>query len=750
MPAGWLFSPSGLASSHRKGGNALKADTYDISKVFSNGGDIHYILPHFQREYTWTKPQWQTLLADAFGLLDESTGSAQSNIAPSLEHFLGSVVVVEDRVQGIMPVFKLVDGQQRLTTISILLATLLGQIQQSHPHLAKTIQRLLTNADEADDSFFKLLPTVKRGDRAAYQALIRSGAALDASTSGIAQAAAFFGKELSQRLVAGLDPEKLFLVLTKAFRIVFVSLSASENAYRIFESLNGKGKALTQADLIRNYVAMRLPGDKQETLFDSAWLPMEFVLREDRSVGHLPELTAFFRHYLAARQGSLCDESHVYARFRDRCEANCSSTEDFVAEIVRITALALDYDCFLRPDKMPVGSVREAMMRLAVHDSAAAYPFFLRCMEWIRSEVLTREAFAEMLRLVENYMMRRFIAGEAASEARRVFPRLADRIDLARPTESLRILLAAEKYPSDQKVRKAVQARPFYDSNAQTRRRTAFLLSAINRQLSKGSGGYTVLDDSATIEHIMPQNLSGEWLVDLGVVAESVHRDCVHTLGNLTLVTQEWNSAMSNSGYSLKAERLGRNALQLNCGYFKHPPARWDRTAIYSRADYLVSHVLELWPALLPEPQVDPIKGDTGPVMEFEKAAVDRVSVALGVPLLKHSSARYESSGGATRVVAMASRLYASESGGRSYWFGLRVAQIDYLMGAPTAYIALQCESVEKLLLVPLSDFQMLLPELNTTSGSHWHVFIHEDGARFEIERPQAKARTELSRFRVV
>jgi uncharacterized protein with ParB-like and HNH nuclease domain len=159
---------------------------------------------------------------------------------------------------GTIPGFKIVDGQQRLTTISLILKALASTIQETGKLLAKKIEKLLVNSDESGATFFKILPTTKYGDRAAYAAVIQ-GQPLPTNESKIPDAFGFFLQHLQSKIGHGADPEQLFLVITNAFQVVFVELNQNESPYKIFESLNAKGKSLSQADLVRNYVAMRLP-----------------------------------------------------------------------------------------------------------------------------------------------------------------------------------------------------------------------------------------------------------------------------------------------------------------------------------------------------------------------------------------------------------------------------------------------------------------------------------------------------------
>jgi uncharacterized protein with ParB-like and HNH nuclease domain len=173
----------------------------------------------------------------------------------------------------------------------------------------------------------------------------------------------------------GLNPEKFLQVIINAFQVVFVNLDQKESPYRIFESLNAKGKPLTQADLVRNYVAMKLPASGQEKIFRESWSTVEDLLQERRKVGRLPELTAFLRHYLAIRTGILCDETHVYARFRDRAQREFLESAAFEQELRTIARFADHYDKLLRPEKFADKEIAGAFLRLNQLEVSTAYPF---------------------------------------------------------------------------------------------------------------------------------------------------------------------------------------------------------------------------------------------------------------------------------------------------------------------------------------------------------------------------------------
>lgn len=725
----------------------MKADNLHISKVFSSGGDIHYVLPHFQREYTWEKENCKTLLEDALAVYDESAATKDGSGYGEAEHFLGSIVVIHDGMRsGTISAFKLVDGQQRLTTIALLLKVLSKLCSETHPALAKKLTKLLVNADEAGDLYFKILPTIKNGDRAAYCALIKDEAIPD-NVSRIPQTFAYFEDALAARIKESLDPERLAMVVTNSFQVVFVDLDSKENPYRIFESLNAKGKPLTQADLVRNYIAMKLPAADQERVFQSHWRRVEELLQESRNVGRLPELTAFLRHYLAMEAGVLCDEQHVYARFRDRAERECPTSTAFEAELQKISRFAAHYDRLLRPDGIEDKSIETALSRLNQLEVATGYPFLLRVLDEHLNGIISKPEFLEILATLESYLLRRYVVGETSNYLTKMFPTLYGTIDASHRVPSLRRALASRKCPSNAAVIRATVSRRLYEKSVIVRTKTTLLLESINRHLSKGTGGYTVLDKTATIEHIMPQTLKDEWKEHLGIMWEQTHRDYLHVLGNLTLVTGEWNSALSNAPFAEKKPKLASNALRLNSDYFTRPLEGWGRQEIQSRGEELTAAILTLWPSLIEndESQNDLLPNPTHVVSQFHYESVERIAEHLNAPLKRISDSRYESSDGRVHLVGLCSKSYDAVKDDANFWFGFSFSQKEFLALAGEPWLALECVTPNEILLLPLKEIEPLLPSLNITEGRHWHIFLQKRGSKYALQLPALHDQKDVS-----
>lgn len=577
----------------------MKTDYLSIDKVFSSGGNVHYILPHFQRHYSWDEKNWKTLLDDALAVYEEAeleeNGELDFERLP--EHFLGSLVIIEDGLKsGNITALKLVDGQQRLTTVSLLLCALRYLVKDTHAELSQNIRPLLVNNTKHELLHFKLLPTTKYDDRTAYTSIIEQGFS-DNPISKIPRAYEYLKTQLSQKILSGLiEPERLFQILSHSFQVVFINLSRSESPYKIFESLNAKGIPLTQGDLVRNYIAMRLPGSSQEEVFNKSWAEIDDLLKEERKVGKLGELTAFLRHYLAVDSSVLCNEEHVYARFRDFMQKNFKNDNTFIEQLGVLKRFAKYYDKLLRPEK-DVNA--ELLKRLNTLEISTAYPFLLAAYDAQEQNIISSAQLKELLQVLENYMVRRYIAGESSSYLNKMFPTLWKEVSIGDFSASLRAVLSNKTYPPNRKIQEALLNRSFYSSSG--REKTVLILESIEQRLWQGTGAIVKLDGKASLEHIMPQNISNiqQWQEALGTNWRQLHNDTLHLLGNLTLVTQEWNSGLSNrpfAGVDGKKVKLAGNGLRLNSQYFSSIE-QWNEAAIQERAKFLAEKIIEIWPS---------------------------------------------------------------------------------------------------------------------------------------------------------
>ena len=325
-------------------------------------------------------------------------------------------------------------------------------------------------------------------------------------------------------------------------------------------------------------------------------------MQEKRIVGKsgMGELTAFLRHYLARETRNLCAESHIYARFRDYCKK--LDDQAFVLEIANLLKFAEYYDKLLRPDNEDNENIKIVLLRLNTFDLSTAYPFLLTLYNEYKSQKIDREEFIECLKSLENYLVRRYICGKQTNYLNKMFPSIWKDVEAMKNEdeeitlpEALQKVLIAKQYPNDNDVRQSIKSRQLYEKNTH---KICLVIETINRHLSKGKGGFTVLDQKSTIEHILPQTSSEDWENELGGEFQQIYQDYLHTLGNLTLVTPEWNSQLSNSSFLVKKQKLAEHALRINSDYFSQSINRWDEKAILERANFLSIKFIEIWPSL--------------------------------------------------------------------------------------------------------------------------------------------------------
>ncbi len=582
----------------------MQASSKTIAEAFGNIGHMHFVLPHFQREYRWEKHHWQTLWDDAITTYDALIASRNGERKSSPEHFLGALVIVPQGVSnGTIPVHRLVDGQQRLTTLSLLLCAF-AEATNDDEDLKNQARALITNSYAKGDLKWKILPTTKNNDRAIYCA-ITEGKPVPIGKSHALPAFEFFQGQLQNALSSKrIEAEPFFEVLTAAFQIVWVELDKDEDAHQIFESLNTKGQRLSEVDLVRNYIAMRLPSAAQERVFSEIWAPIEDLLDDERTLGRsgMGELTSFLRHYDAMQFGALPPHNKIYARFRD--EMKTCSSDEFIEKLRELKRFAALYEGLMRPDKGTDAALRAGLERLNALDITVSYPFLLMLADYHARKEISLGEYVGALKTVENYLVRRFVCGEPTSYLNKMFAALGQSVDFANLSASLPAVLGRKNYPSDDKIHQVAPRHDFY-GKAGVKEKTIMIFERINTALYEGTDVIPMLGSAPTIEHILPQTLSDWWRGHLGAEAQRVSDEWLHTLGNLTLVTSSYNSSLSNDSFPEKRVKLRAHGLKLNSEYFAPNIEQWNARAIQGRANWLIEKIIEVWPSfgdVMPNP----------------------------------------------------------------------------------------------------------------------------------------------------
>lgn len=558
----------------------MKAAEASLADLLS--GNKQYLMPLYQRAYSWTPKQFDQLWIDLVELAESFDGS------PGATHFLGSMVLAPAPSLGPTGVAEwlVVDGQQRLTTLTVLLAAIRDHCAADDPEALERIdEQYLVNKWAKGDARYKVTPT--QLDRPAYRAIVDRLSGADHG-EGVAAAYRFFRAKLVQFDDAE-DPHdvrRLEDAVASGLSIVVISAQQGDNVHRIFESLNNTGVRLTQADLLRNYFFMRMP-TRGDSAYNAYWLPMQTLLSAD-------ELEQVVWLDLILRGNSQVRRDEIYREQQSRLE-QLHDEAALEAEIKHLHHLAGLYRCIVKPALEDDESVSSALRRLNEWAAQTVQPVVLRLLD-LRSEGrATSPEVARALGWIESFMVRRMIVGRATNNLNRIFSALPADVDGTEPVdEQVRASLSgARKYwPTDSELRSGVLSGPFYWRGRSNQR--AFVLRRLERHLdSKEPVDLSTL----TIEHVLPQTPSDDWWQVLtaeavGEDAIAVHAQIVHTLGNLTLTG--YNPTLSNRPFHEKRSHLISSGVLMNQEIAKE--AVWNATAIRARGEVLADRCVEIWP----------------------------------------------------------------------------------------------------------------------------------------------------------
>jgi uncharacterized protein with ParB-like and HNH nuclease domain len=505
-------------------------------------------------------------------------------------HFIGSIVTVPAASvpQGI-PKYLLIDGQQRLTTIFLLLAVLRDlALAGGENELAREIQNtLLVHEFKSGDDHFRLMPT--KADRAVYRRIIKAEPSDADSSSKLMGAYQYFKRAINQ---AKVGVEALKDVIISRLSMVSITLDPDDNPYLVFESLNAKGSPLTQADLIRNYFFMSIHVDQQDETNAQYWEPMQNALGDS--------LTEYIRHYLM-RNGSVIKKLEVYFNLKERVKS-----KDALESLKDLHRFADYYARLIKPENEKNVKISRSLQRLKRFDVTTVYPFLLNCYDDYQQTRISANDYVDILQAVENYVLRRWVCNYRTSDLNKIFPSLYQQASQFSTSLVLgvRQALAARGYPRDAEFRKRLLELPFYRGDG--REKTSLLLEAIEAYYGHKE---TVDLEGLTIEHVMPQTLSDWWRAHLGAEAEADHETYVHRLGNLTLTA--YNGELSNAPFTKKREIFRVSQIEMN-RYFNQRET-WNGAEIEARSEALAERLLSIYPYLFgtdtPTDETDGITG---------------------------------------------------------------------------------------------------------------------------------------------
>ena len=557
----------------------MKADATPLLKFLRNAPQLS--IPIFQRTYSWTFEQCNQLWEDIVRVGKNPAVTA---------HFIGSIVYLEKDLSSMSNRSSLlvIDGQQRITTVSILLEALARVVGTTEPvdgfSAEKIRQYYLVNSLESGSRRHKLI--LSQTDETTLLALVNQQPIPADASIRVMENFEYFARRIADcngqlgDLCRGID--KLMIVEVVLQR-------GQDNPQLIFESMNSTGLALSQADLIRNFVLMGQQIDEQTRLYQNYWRPMEELFGQE---AYTWAFDPFMRHYLTAKTRTIPNIANVYRDFKAYLAESGLSVEAILADIHSHA----EYYANMALDREKDPELAKAFSDLRELNVDVAYPLLLEIYHDFRSCRLERKQFIAAIRLIEAYVLRRAICAVPTNTLNKTFAAFAQHLNKTQYLDSMMDrffgLEGRYRFPDDAEFGHGLKTAPLYG-----RRSLKFLL----RRLENEGRKEPVSVEEFTIEHILPQNpnLSDAWKNDLGAQWEEVHVTWLHTLGNLTLTG--YNSEYSDRPFLDKRDTEGgfaQSPLRLNKGLGSL--AAWNEVEIKNRAERLASQALCLWP--MPKP----------------------------------------------------------------------------------------------------------------------------------------------------
>ncbi len=545
----------------------MKAGEATLLEFFEQNQTNQFVIPIYQRLYSWGKEQCEQLWDDIIkiGGNDKMNG-----------HFIGSILYVRVDDTHSSPLL-IIDGQQRLTTITLLLIALRNH--SSDEVKRKEIESYLINSNKDGDKKFRLI--LSESDKDTLLSLIDKDRRKPSEPSvKIVENFKLFEKWIRK------NTDKLETIFKgfKKLMIVWIALEkGKDDPQLIFESMNSKGIELTQTDLIRNYIIMETEIEKQEGFYNQYWRAMEEDFKQNEKL-----FNRFVRHYLTIKIGKTPNEKRVYEAFKDYQQKEGIEIEDLLKDLQKYCG----YFCRIVFKKEADKDLNKALSFLVDLEMDVIYPLLLELYGDYKDGVLSKQDFIPIVALIESYICRRAVCGLSTNSLNKVFPSFTKKINKDQYLESIEAhFLSLEKttgkFPKDSEFKDSFITIDFYKF-----KKNKYFLERLENFERKER----VYTHEYTIEHIMPQTLTEEWKRDLGENFQAIHDKYLHTIGNLTLTG--YNQEYSNNSFQEKRDMekgFKQSPLKLNQSLKDDSESIFGEKEIEKRANDLVDWALKIW-----------------------------------------------------------------------------------------------------------------------------------------------------------
>ncbi len=511
----------------------MKADAIKLLDFIGKSQEKQFVIPIYQRVYSWEKEQCKQLWDD----IVKTGGNDQMN-----GHFIGSIVFVQDDIYTTSHnEFLIIDGQQRLTTIMLLLTALRDHLNDEDEFLKKfSCQKIqndyLINSDKDGDKKFRLI--LSESDKDTLLSLIDKDKRKPSEPSSkIVENFKLFEKWIRK------NTDKLETIFKGLDKLMVAEISlerGKDNPQLIFESMNSKGMELAQTDLIRNYILMGLKPEKQEIFYKKYWRAMEDELKQSKREDLFNK---FVRHYLTIKTRKIPNINKVYEAFKRYQQERGIETEVLLQDLQKYCG----YFCRIVFKKESDKDLNKALGFLVDLEMDVIYPLLLELYSDYSDGVLSKDDFIPIIALIESYICRRAVCGLGTNSLNKVFPSFTKHIQKDQYFESLKAhfgsLTEKQRFPNNDEFKDCFITIDFYNF-----KKNKYFFERLEN-FDRKERVYT---HEYTIEHIMPQTLTEEWERDLGENFKEIHNKYLHTIGNLTKTG--YNQEYSNKSFQEKRD----------------------------------------------------------------------------------------------------------------------------------------------------------------------------------------------------
>lgn len=616
----------------------MRPDKLTVEDLFQK--QRRYVVPLYQRSYVWTEEdQWEPLWDDIEKQAEECLAS--ENRVARRSHFLGAIVLNVAKIVGnSVARSEIIDGQQRLTTLQLFITALRDYAVEIKSEYAARVTRMTVNEDEkpSSDGVFKVWPT--NADRNLFRLVLSSKSSKnllraleienEAAAPRLAAAYFYFSKCIREFVthdgkVPAEDRDEhifgLLQALRTALQVIVIELEDSDDPQVIFETLNARGQPLLPSDLIRNFVFLQASNDPsidEDELYSHHWKPYdekrqaETVEGENRfwhieeRQGRLtrPRIDLFIFHYLVMKTERDLNIGRLFREFRAWFDENPQPIKSFLAD------LKTHSDVFAKLIT-PAGDDRIALFaqRLKALDNSTVYPFLLFILSLPRDRLPLADRDSILVD-IESWLIRRLICQLTNKNYNRFFVSLLGKVKNAESNESLADLVRSEltrssdvtlAWPDDKEFETGWLSKAIYVKSRPDR--SAMILRAIEAASRTTKNEATILPPRLSVEHLLPQKGSMAdypFATNLPLQPDETPERCrarlINTLGNLTLLTQELNSAISNGAFSAKAPAiLADSDLRLNAWLRTDAVSTWSEESIITRGKQLFEIAKKIW-----------------------------------------------------------------------------------------------------------------------------------------------------------